>query len=759
MRRKLNVKNSYLYIIEDASSVALPKDLEGRDKFPCIVPGNIETTVAEKEGITDLYFGTNVLALCKYELCDFWYEIVFENDEEFDFITFDGVDVLAEYFLGGKNIGSSDNMFIPHSFDVSDCLKKGENTLFVHIKNPISFASEKEYGAGLWSISDYNYESVYVRKAPHEYGWDICPRAMLGGIFKDVFLEKRRSAEIESVYFHTLSIDHLGAHVKVIYDLKLSPALYGKTRIVIKGEHGNKSFSLDKTVVFKHGVIDFCIPHSNLVLWNPVGYGNPYLYDVNVELRCETGDLLAESKLKVGVRTLTLDFDKSGNRKEFLFKANGIPVMVKGTNWVPLDALHSNDKNRLYPALKLLKQTGCNMVRCWGGNLYESEEFFDFCDENGIMVWQDFSMACSVYPNDEEFVKNLKKEISTVVRRIRTHPSLCCYCGDNENDLGMFFNGINVTDYGISRRVIPETLFDVDPFRPYLPSSPYFTEKILSSREENDLAENHLWGPRNYFKSKFYLENKNVFISEIGYHGCPSETSIRKFISEEFVCSRENDEWMLHQTSPDGKWSEDWNRIKLMAFQVRELFGEIPEDTAEFPLLSQISQAEAIKFFIEFTRVNKWRKTGIIWWNLIDCWPQFSDAVVDYYYEKKLAFHYIVNSQKPLCLIIAEANGWTSNVVLANDGGRNFSGEYRIIDGLTESTIGAGKFVSRANENAVLCEVDVSKNIEKYFILLAETDEGEVFVNHYVNIGGALNKENYRKFLKNFSRYCADIKL
>ena len=144
---------------------------------------------------------------------------------------------------------------------------------------------------------------------------------------------------------------------------------------------------------------------------------------------------------------------------------------------------------------------------------------------------------------------------------------------------------------------------------------------------------------------------------------------------------------------------------------------------------------------------------------MIDCWPQFSDAVVDYYYEKKLAFHYIVNSQKPLCLIIAEANGWTSNVVLANDGGRNFSGEYRIIDGLTESTIGAGKFVSRANENAVLCEVDVSKNIEKYFILLAETDEGEVFVNHYVNIGGALNKENYRKFLKNFSRYCADIKL
>ena len=128
--------------------------------------------------------------------------------------------------------------------------------------------------------------------------------------------------------------------------------------------------------------------------------------------------------------------------------------MVKGTNWVPLDALHSNDKNRLYPALKLLKQTGCNMVRCWGGNLYESEEFFDFCDENGIMVWQDFSMACSVYPNDEEFVKNLKKEISTVVRRIRTHPSLCCYCGDNENDLGMFFNGINATDYGISRRVI-----------------------------------------------------------------------------------------------------------------------------------------------------------------------------------------------------------------------------------------------------------------------------------------------------------------
>lgn len=753
MRTKINVKRSYLFIVNETSKVNSPADLHDTEKYECGIPGNVETIIAKKEGIEDLYFGMNILALRKYELCDFWYEIRFVSDKSYDELFFEGVDTLAEYFLNGYHIGSSENMFIPHSFPIADYLKDGENVLFVRIKNPLIYASEKEYGAGLWAFSDYNYESVYIRKAPHEYGWDICPRAFFGGIYKDVFLVRKQKTDIYGVFFHTLCIDHNGAHVKMIYDVNLAPELYGKTKISVNGNCNGKTFSLNGNIAFKHGVINFVIPQSELALWNPTGYGEANLYDVNIAISCEKGDLLAEKKMKIGIRTLTLDFDRSGENKKFLFKVNGVPVMVKGTNWVPLDALHSNDKNRLDRALALLKETGCNMVRCWGGNVYESEEFFVFCDSNGIMVWQDFAMACSVYPNDEGFISNLNEEVAAVVKRLRVHPSLACYCGDNENDLGMFFNGIDATDYAISRKVIPSVLFEVDPFRPYLPSSPYFTRKVLDSRDENDLAENHLWGPRNYFKSRFYLENKNVFVSEIGYHGCPSVESIKKFISADCFDYWENDEWMLHQSTPDGKWEKEWNRIKLMAYQVRELFGKMPESTEEFSACSQISQAEALKFFIEFTRINKWRKTGIIWWNLIDCWPQFSDAVVDYYYDKKLAFYYIKNSQKSLCPIISEADGWTSKLVLANDGDKNYKGEYSVLDGLSGETIASDQFVSIANENSVLCEVDISKNIERYFILLAKTDEGETFVNHYVNIGGALNKENYNEFLKNYSAY------
>ena len=193
-----------------------------------------------------------------------------------------------------------------------------------------------------------------------------------------------------------------------------------------------------------------------------------------------------------------------------------------------------------------------------------------------------------------------------------------------------------------------------------------------------------------------------------------------------------------------------------MAYQVRELFGYIPDNLEEFSICSQISQAEALKFFVEFTRLKKWEKTGILWWNLLDCWPQFSDAVVDYYFDKKLAYYYIKNVQKDLCLMVEDPTEWNARLILGNDGKSTYRGTFTVLDGLSEEKIAGGEFYSKANENEILVDIPLSKNITKYFILIAQSN-GKRYVNHYINYGGALKKEEYLAFMKKYSKY-AEIK-
>ncbi|MBQ2712201.1 MAG: hypothetical protein IJF71_02385 [Clostridia bacterium] len=746
-KEKIQFTSVKIYPVDTEShGIVCPEELlsSGLTSIEGSIPGNIELDMQSAGMVPELFFGTNILCLEEYELYDFWYRCTFRAGEDYDTLTFEGIDTLAEIWLNGKKIGEADNMFIPHSFPIRG-LCADENELWVRIKSAVRYADEQQYDVGLWGPS-YNAQSVHIRKAPHSFGWDICPRAMLGGIFKDVYLASLPSVAIEEVYFNTESVGYNGATVNAVYDLNIPSTLYHKATVEFEGRCNDAVFVASERIEFKHGMFTFLIDAGVLRLWNPKGYGEPNVYTVTARIKAPSGEILAESTFPFGVRTVEIDFDRKGEEKHFLVKVSGTPVMIKGTNWVPLDAFHSRDVLRMQKALALLDEVGCNAVRCWGGGIYEDEAFFRFCDEKGILVWQDFMMACNVYPSTQEFYKKLQREIPTVVKRIRKHPSLACYCGDNECDLGMFFHHIDPTCYKVTREFIPELLFRFDPFRAYLPSSPYFVGRALAERDENALAENHLWGPRNSFKSKFYVENKNVFISEIGYHGCPSAESIRRFIPEASLWPWENDDWMVHQTVAGGVWFPEWNRIKLMAWQVRELFGKEADSLEELSICSQISQAEALKFFVEYTRLSKWKKTGIMWWNLLDCWPQFSDAVVDYYFDKKLAFEYLKRVQRPLCFMVEDAVGWDADCTVGNDGSRSYTGRYEIFDGLNGRLMAEGSFHSPANQNVTVCTLPLSKSVTSYFILKLTVGE-EVFFNHYVHFGGPLKKEEYLAFL------------
>ena len=261
------------------------------------------------------------------------------------------------------------------------------------------------------------------------------------------------------------------------------------------------------------------------------------------------------------------------------------------------------------------------------------------------------------------------------------------------------------------------------------------------------LVEDHLWGPRDYYKSDFYANNLARFVSETGYHGCPSLDSLKKFITPEKVWpyGPDNDEWILHSSDQSG----NPDRMMLMERQVRQLFGEVPTDPENYILASQISQAEAKKFFIERMRVLRPRTTGIIWWNLLDGWPQTSDAIVDYYFDKKLAYSYVKRSQVPFILAAGELSNWHLPLYASNDTLTDYTGHYKVTDTQTGEVIKEGDFTAKANCPTLIDQIPVYYSEQKILIFEWEAN-GETGRNHYLCGFPPFSLAKYKEILEKY---------
>ncbi|MBO5069949.1 MAG: hypothetical protein J6C37_06260, partial [Roseburia sp.] len=623
------------------------------------VPGNFELDLMREGKLEDLYFSTNTLKAQELEATHVWYYTVVNVEKKNQYLRFEGIDTFADIYVNGKLVKSTNNMYLP--YDVHADWVIGENEVVVHIRPTMLEARSYVSPAGC-NAQKYNYPSLYARKAAHMFGWDIMPRIVSAGIWRDVILCDVKPDCINEVYFATNKVDVAGAKADLRFyiNTSLSGQFAKDYTVRIEGHCGESSFVKEETLWHNTHAFGFCI--KNCKFWWPKNAGEANLYDTTVTLR-KGGEVCDTYRLRVGVRTVELDrteyTDKDGNG-EFCFKVNGKKIFALGTNWVPLDAFHSKDRNRLEQALAMLSDIGCNMVRCWGGNVYESDEFFDYCDAHGIMIWQDFAMGCAVYPQEKDFMEQLELEAVYQIKRLRNHTALVLWAGDNEDDLACYsWNGFkrNPNHNILTRELLPRLVEMHDYTRPFLPSSPYMSESVFQGK--GILPEEHLWGPRDYFKGDFYKNTFCHFASETGYHGFPSTVSLKKFLKEPEIIFKEDggptDEYLVHsasmETSPDAPYAY---RTRLAYNQVVTLFGKAEENLADFIRQSQISQAEAKKYFIEKFRIGKWKRTGIIWWNLVDGWPQVSDAIVDYYFTKKLAYHYIKRSQKPVCLMFDE---------------------------------------------------------------------------------------------------------
>ena len=463
----------------------------------------------------------------------------------------------------------------------------------------------------------------------------------------------------------------------------------------------------------------------------------------------------------IRVRTFS-DIHLPDERGKFCFVVNGEKIFVRGTNWVPLDALHSRDAAQYESAIKLVTDANCNMIRCWGGNVYEDTRFFDLCDENGIMVWQDFAMGCAFYPQRDDFLDQFREEVTSVVLKLRNHASLALWAGNNEDDANLFWSRLQPFHLDpnrdqVSRHVIPEVLYEFDGTRPYLPSSPYYSEAVWEKGSlEQYLPENHLWGPRGYYKDKFYTTAPCTFVSEIGYHGCPNRSSLEKMMTAEglypWTEGRQwNDEWITKSTRRFVAWGPTMDRNNLMLNQVNILFGSVPDDLDEFVFASQSVQAEAMKYFVEMWRGRKFERTGIIWWNVRDGWPIISDAVVDYYGSKKLAYYFLSNVQKNVCVFVNDPVDGAYPLVAVNDTRHPAEGTVTVTDVATGREVFKGSYRVGANGRETIARLPVLEG--QGMLLIRYEADGERFGNHYLYGEPPYDLKEYRNWLDKTKLY------
>ena len=695
------------------------------------VPNNVELEfIKTGELPEDIFFGENMRLLEKYETYDWVYKTYFdvENPSKKHRITFLGVDCYADYFINGKRVGSSNNALVEHSFEIEN-LKRSGNELIVEIRSAFYEKNKKDYTlrSSLCHWGNQFPEGVYLRKPAHCFSWDIMPRCVSAGIYRDVIIEEINPAEFSQLYVGTVRFDDTVASCFVFYDVHKDTPYYpdDKWFVEMSGKCKDSEFYFKKPVQYGAGSVEFEVPNPKL--WWPKNYGEPNLYVATVKL-IVNGKTVNEKEVKFGIRTVKLFYSEyaTDTEGEFYFTVNGKKIFVMGTNWTPLSPFHSQDKALMANALKDLDESGSNMVRMWGGNVYEPDEFFDFTDEKGILVWHDFAFGCAMYPHDEDFLKTVNDEAIKVVKRLRQHPSIAIWAGDNEDDLVHVDYGYDPKNNKISRGVLADVVFDHDRFRDYLPSSPFVSEKAYKMDAWSNTPEAHLWGQRPFYKSDMYVRANSSFVSEIGCPGAVDVSVAKKFISNENLSIPSSSEWISHCVD----WYLRDYRWGFVDKQVKNLFGNSPVDYAEFAPLSQIAQAEAFKFQIEHMRLGKPKKSGIIWWNLHDGWPQVTEAVIDYYGNRKLAYDVIKRSQKPFTFSFKLDSENRLILVALNDCNKNVSVNYSVIDGETNEIIKSGNVLSIAGENKELGFVSVNACDKKLLIIKFDGDENGF--NHYI---------------------------
>jgi beta-mannosidase len=715
------------------------KNTKDAEWHKATVPGTIHTDLLENKLIEDPFYGTNELSLQWIEKDNWEYVTTFTvNEEQLNDdceIVFEGLDTYADVFVNDKKLFTADNMFLEWINPCKEFLKRGENTIRVLFYSPVkiedSLASVFSKQTGIENMFGGN--RVFTRKAAYHYGWDWSPRFVTCGIWRPAYIRFLKSGKINDVE----SIQNItNGKAEITFNVNCSGAA-GLELVLCEKESGKEIVKTD----IKNPDTELKTEILNPELWWTNGLGDAHLYKYKIILR-DGKTIVDEKSMNIGLRTIELIQDKDSAGSTFYFKLNGIPVFMKGANFIPPDNfLPRVTKDKYSQLVKDAVNSNMNMLRVWGGGVYEDDEFYNLCDENGILVWQDFMFACSMVPPGETFRDNVYKEAIYNIKRLRNHPCIALWCGNNESDEGWKNWGwqnelsneqksIMWSAYeNIFNTVLPSAVSEFHKNSNYISSSPKIGWGHKESMTEGD---SHYWGVW-WGMEPFEVYNNKVgrFVSEYGFQGFPNVTTLKNIMPGEELYLYSNS-LKAHQKHPTG-----FETIQ----KYMEMYYNIPDIFSKYVSISQNLQAEGIKLAIEAHRRAKPYCMGTLYWQFNDCNPVISWSGIDYYGGWKKMQEFVKQAYADILVSPVEEYG-KLRVYIVSDRLKDTKGILEINIQPFTGILQGEKYLSsveiKANSSEVFFEKnlkDVYKSTDKYTDYLTvtlKTDDGKYYTNEYL---------------------------
>jgi beta-mannosidase len=682
--------------------------------MPTDIPGEVHVALMRAGRIPDPFIADNELMVQWVAETDWEFEGLVTVPEALAlqdkvWLIFDGLDTLAQVSLNGTILGDVDNAFRTYAWDVSEILHVGENQIRVHFKSPVGYVTALQNTQPLVSPEQSIQGGPYLRKAPCQWGWDWGPQLPSIGIWKGARLAGFSEAKFDTV--HLRQAHQFDGSVEVSADVQIHQWDGAALELCLTlTDLDGRAFANTCKVLDSQGLARLVI--QDPVLWWPNGYGDQPLYDARVTLQMPDGTVLDVREYQIGLRTLELRQEPDSCGERFTFVVNGVPIFAKGSNWIPGDSFPTRiTRERLAGLLGDAARAHHNMIRVWGGGFYECEDFYDLCDQYGILVWQDFVFSCSIYPlDDEAFVENIRQEVVDNVQRIRHRASLALWCGNNEMDWGWQDWGWSEGEWLKFREpykqffydTLPGWLSELDPDTPYWFSSPTSGTPFEDSNS-NDKGDAHYWEVWHGAKPfSAYRQQFPRFMSEFGFQSLPPLKTIKTYADESH--------WNLTDYMIEHHQRNAFASALFMGQMALHFM--MPADFPSLVYLTMVLQAEGIRYGVEHWRRNMQRVSGTLYWQLNDCWPVASWSSLDYFGRWK-ALHFASRrfyAPRLLSIEDDEQNA-VMRVHLTNDLATQWAGElYWRLMRLDGEVVEEGEMFVTVDERSskLVCEKDFS---------------------------------------------------
>ncbi len=640
-------------------------EFKGKDTLDwqkATIPGNIFTDLLSNNTIPDPMILDNENQVQWVSQKDWVYQTSFELNnkilsQDHVELNFEGLDTYAKIYLNDSLIGNPNNAFRNWQFDIKR-LAKNKNHLRVEFQNFEQVEGLKE-AKNPYKLPEG--KRVYTRKAQFQYGWDWGPVLNTMGIWKPVHLKSWKDGVLRDVFIRQDSISDDSANITAEFTIESDITAIAELKVRVDGQ------TISTEVKLKKGVHTYKLPITiyNPKLWWTHNLGDPHLYVFDSQL--SIGNTIKDKKtIRKGIRNIELITEKDSIGESFYFKLNGVPVYMKGANYIPAHSFQSRVSSEKYQ--KLLSDVvaaNMNMLRVWGGGIYESDEFYELCNEKGILVWQDFMFACAMYPGDKAFLENVKIEAEEQTKRLRNHTSIALWCGNNENSEGWRRWGWQANrteeekaaiwkDYlALFDSILPKVV-ETNTQTDYWESSPKYGRGNPKYKTEGDAHDWWIW--HDAYPFEHLEENVPRFMSEFGFQSFPSYESIR-YLNQKDSIDLNTDAIRSHQKHSRG--------FQLIEEYLKRDY-KIPEKDEDYVYVSQLLQAKGMVMGIEAQRLAKPYNMGTLYWQLNDVWPGISWSSIDYFGNWK-ALHYKTKKAFSNVLLVTKPSKYDYDTYIVND--------------------------------------------------------------------------------------------